>query len=1062
MFSKISERRMLRVRALLLAAWLVLIASMFWDPVTPVLTRPDQLSSPFRVQTPGMTLQGGRLHIDNTPYQMGARIFWTMLVPIVPLFLMVFGHEAWRRICPLSMASQLPKLLGLGRKRKSVQRRSGRVEHKIVLVTRGSWLERNSWYLQFGLLFAGLNARLLFANSSRVGLALLLLGVISAAVAVGWLFGGKSWCNFFCPVNIVQKIYTEPRGLLESQAHVTRLPVTQAMCRTPSPAGDKSLCVGCTASCGDIDLERSYWDTIALPARRHVYYMFFGLIIGFYGYYYIYSGTWDYYFSGIWTHEAGAPGRALDSGVFLFGRAWPIPKLVAAPLTLALACACSLALGLGLESAYRRLRSLRGGEIPDGEVAHHCLSVSAFVSINTFYFFGGRPNINLMPMPVVRVLDLAIVALTTLWLLQALQRTPMKYRREGMAAHLLEQLKKLKVDVGRYLEGRTLDQLKPDEVYVLTKVLAPFTHEQKLQAYSRILDEAVSTGGTGSPGTLRMLSEVRAQMDISEEEHLALLDRMVANPEVTAVLKDSSHERAAGRQKYEEMLGGALAGKLEAGKTLEAALADPDVQATARLLAASLQITPKEHAEALKRLREPDGAVCTLLQRELEEMKLQLSCRFFLQARRATTAEQQGPAALLIERIEQRKRTRLPRLLSLLRALGDTDAAMAFAHSLAALDGQLLTELLAEPAEPGGSASWEDSLPPVVAAQLLGQAPANPRAPPAQLKIYNFHNVIAGGLDAAGCLKPLLRDNDPVIQAVVLAMAARVDPDLGREFAGFLAGRDAIEEPLLTEMIDRLNGGGAAPAVEERMAGLRLALTLPDGRRTERVVEQNAVTVGSGLANDVAIASDLVAPYHLRLSRRDDGHVAVARFDDAPLYVDGQRISDSAHAIESPALLAFCGTDRRGPELQVSWDRVPAGYVVQRVDGVTKLVWLRACEALQAVSLSRLARIASQAEVRRYALGTTVSCDAPECAYVLHGGEMTPTEGAHRQIGSGALLTSIAMTDAARPGAPSFIVASESAVVLAVADAEHVRLLTRAAWAARRGPRSPLMPAAGE
>jgi len=1061
MFSKTAESRMLRVRGLLLGAWLVLIVSMFWDPVTPALTRPDQVGSPFHVHSPGMALQGGRIWIANTTYEMGARIFWTMVVPLVPLYLMVFGHEAWRRICPLSLASQVPKFLGLGRMRKSVQRRSGKVEQKIALVARGSWLERHSWYVQFGLLFCGLNARLLFANASRPGLALLLLGVISCAVAVGWLYGGKSWCNYFCPINVVQKIYTEPRGLLESQAHVMRLPITQAMCRTPSPAGDKSQCVGCTANCGDIDLERSYWDTIVLPARRHVYYMFYGLILGFYGYYYVYSGTWDYYFSGIWTHESGAIGRILDSGVYLFGRAWPIPKLLAAPLTLGLACAISLAVGLGLEAAYRRVRALRGS-VQEGEVAHHCLSVSSFLSINTFYFFGGRPNVNLMPMPVVRVLDLAIVVLTTLWLLQALQRTPMKYRREGMAAHLLEQLKKLKVDISQYLEGRTLEQLKPDEVYLLTKVVEPFTHEHKLRAYSRILDEAVTTGGTRSPGTLRLLSEVRAQMDISEAEHIALLDRMRSNPDITAVLKDSGAELAAGREMYEEMLGGSLASRLEVGKTLEDALADPDMQATVRLLTASLQISPKEHAETLKRLREPDGAICSHLQREIDDLKEQLSCRFFLQTRRTVTGEHQGPAALLIERIEQRKRIRLPRLLSLLRALGDTDVALSFAHSLAALDGRLVAEILGTTAEPGGSTSWEDCLAPAVAAQLLGEGPADRPAALPQLRLYNFHQVIASGLNPADCLRPLLRDSDPVIQAIVLSMAARIDPALGREFAGLLGDRGTVQEPLLKEVIDRIEGVEPAPTVQERPAGLRIVLAFPDGRRQERVFIQNTVTVGSGLANDVAVASDLASPYQLRLACSDAGRLAITRLDEAPLYVDGQRITETTHLVTSPSRLAFGPPDRRGPELHLSWNPAPVEYTVQRVDGVTKLVWLRACSELRPLSLSRLARVAAHAEVRRYAPDAPVSCDKPKCAHVVHRGELVAAEDASRRLGAGALLAPAVVADGARSASPTFVVAGDSAVLLSVVNAEHTRLLARAAWAARGGPRSPLMPAASE
>ncbi len=162
-----------------------------------------------------------------------------------------------------------------------------------------------------------------------------MLLVLAAAFLVGFLWGGKSWCNYFCPANIVQKIYTEPRGLLESAPHLLRPAVPQSMCRTSSPDGDRSACVGCAANCGDIDLEQSYWSSILDPARRRIYYMFNGLIIGFYWYFFLYAGSWDYYLSGIWSHEAGALGRLLDPGLYLAGQAIPIPKLVAVPLVMA-------------------------------------------------------------------------------------------------------------------------------------------------------------------------------------------------------------------------------------------------------------------------------------------------------------------------------------------------------------------------------------------------------------------------------------------------------------------------------------------------------------------------------------------------------------------------------------------------------------------------------------------------------------------------------------------------------------------------------------------------------
>ncbi len=468
MFARISERKMVSVRAGLFVGWLCLIASLFWDPMTPMMTMPGNDWSPFQIQAVHTTMQGKTMQVE--PYHLSNRFFWTMLIPLFPLFLMVFGHEAWRRICPLSFASQLPRYFGLRRQRTSLQRRTGRLERAPALIARDSWLHRNAWYVQFGMLFLGLCARLLFINSNRTACAIGLLAVIAASIMVGYLWGGKSWCNYFCPANIVQRIYTEPGGLMESQPHIAQPAIPQSMCRTPTANGEKSACVACTTSCGDIDLEKSYWDGIADPARRNVYYMFFGLIIGFYGYYYLYSGTWSYYFSGIWTHESDQLSAIMTPGLFIANHPIMIPKLVAVPVVLGVAVTAALGLGKALEAGYRRLCRARQ-DMSEDIIINHCLSLSAFVSINTFYIFGGRPNLLLMPNIVVICIDAVIFGLTLLWLRKALERSPAKYQREKMAPSLVQRFKRSQVDVGRYLDGRSVDELNADEIYTLSKVL---------------------------------------------------------------------------------------------------------------------------------------------------------------------------------------------------------------------------------------------------------------------------------------------------------------------------------------------------------------------------------------------------------------------------------------------------------------------------------------------------------------------------------------------------------------------------------------------------------------
>jgi hypothetical protein len=41
---------MVSVRAVLFLGWLGLIASLFWDPMTPMMTQPGTAWSPFHIQ----------------------------------------------------------------------------------------------------------------------------------------------------------------------------------------------------------------------------------------------------------------------------------------------------------------------------------------------------------------------------------------------------------------------------------------------------------------------------------------------------------------------------------------------------------------------------------------------------------------------------------------------------------------------------------------------------------------------------------------------------------------------------------------------------------------------------------------------------------------------------------------------------------------------------------------------------------------------------------------------------------------------------------------------------
>lgn len=524
MLSAVPERTLLRWRTVLAMGWLLIIASLFWDPFTPALTAPDALNSPFQLHPERVVVVQGQV-VAEAPYALGNRVFWTLLVPLIPLFLMVAGHEAWRRICPLSWWSQLPRRLGWQRRSRQLNRRTGAIDRPLALLARQGWWRRHAWLIQFGLLFAALNARLLFVNADRTALGVFLLAVIALALAVGWLWGGKTWCNAVCPVGVVQRIYAGPGGLLESQPHLKPSTTPQSMCRTP-PAdptqGDLNVCVGCTPSCPDVDLEKSYWESVDDPHVRWVHYGFLGLVWGFYTYYWAYSGNWGYYLSGVWTHESTTWTTLTQPGFAVAALAW-IPKWAAAPLFLGACVAATGLAGVGLERWATNLSRRQWPQLDISTLRHRGLIVSAWLSINSFYLFGGRPTVLLMPTAVGKTIDIAIVTLTTLWLMRAWSKQRSRYRKESVLIQLQKRLQAFPIHFEKLLDGRSTGQLNADEADVLVRTLPAQAEVSQKDILRQAVARAHAQHQLDSPETQRQLEDLRVLLGATPDEHTVLL-----------------------------------------------------------------------------------------------------------------------------------------------------------------------------------------------------------------------------------------------------------------------------------------------------------------------------------------------------------------------------------------------------------------------------------------------------------------------------------------------------------------------------------------------------------
>jgi hypothetical protein len=511
MFNQISEKQMHYVRWILTVAWAVLIGSMFYDPFTFQLTDSHNLQSPFHIQSDCINFQGACLH--PSPYDMGARIFWGMVIPSAIILLLLFGHELWRRICPLSFMAQLPRALGLQHKRLTIKS-TGDFAYEPVKVSKDSWLGRNYLYLQFFLLFLGLNVRILFVNSDCFALGLYLVSTIFLAMAVNYWYGGKSWCHYVCPMAPVQMVYTGPRGLLGSQAHQDKKNITQSMCRTVDEKGkEKSACVGCKATCLDIDIEKSYWEELHQPDKKLLYYGYFGLIVGFYLYFFLYSGSFDFFATGAWN-ETSEMSTLFNPGFYIANQVIAIPKIVAVPLTLSLSTGLSYGLGIGIEKIYKRItKSSHQTQIQRKlfsrftEVQHRILTVFTFLSFNALFFLGIYPSMSWLSVPVQEVATWLAVIVSAAWFYRTWNRSAEQYGRESRVNSLRRSLDQLAIDFPKVLEGRSVEDLTAEEVYVLGKILPELLGDKEL------LEEALAQKDADFSAQREMLEKISAVVE---------------------------------------------------------------------------------------------------------------------------------------------------------------------------------------------------------------------------------------------------------------------------------------------------------------------------------------------------------------------------------------------------------------------------------------------------------------------------------------------------------------------------------------------------------------------
>ena len=508
----------------------------------------------------------------------GNRLLWTVAIAGLPFFWMTFGYYLWRRICPLAVAGQLGRIFGKPGTRKM-----------------GDWMSKHYVLVQLGLMFVALTLRLVATNGSDVWLAGCLGVVVASAFVVSFVYAVKTWCNFRCPVGLVEKIHDEPAasaatggGDLTSQC---------------------SPCVACKKHCPDIDLEQGYWKEVNDRPRRIAYFAWPGIVVAFYAYYYLVSGSWDYYFGGGWAYERELPSHMLDSGWFFLPE---VSRIVAAPLTLLVFGAgelrrCSRAsrrscsAGSACKLACRRAPTAEAQTAMIARVRHGMLAFCGLVAFNAFYCFAGQPTLRNLPGWVVAGWGLVVVFASTAMFMRRISRREDQYVHEKFAQKILKKWE--------WGDAPPSDDLK--DIYLLHTERTK-QRESRLRAYKETVREMVADGVV-TRGELVILDSLRAQLGVSDKDHgkivgeLSAEDRRLFDPAY-----QGSVETRIARQQYRK--------DLERLVVEAARMGIAPAASTMAQLRAEHNVHDDEEQAELTQILAPGGPIAALYDAELADI----------------------------------------------------------------------------------------------------------------------------------------------------------------------------------------------------------------------------------------------------------------------------------------------------------------------------------------------------------------------------------------------------------------------------------------------------------
>lgn len=508
---------------------------------------------------------------------MAGRVVWTIVVAALPLFIVLVGYHRWRRICPLAFFAQIPVRL----RRPGTRRAS-------------AWTEAN-YYLIAGTIFViSLWLRLIATNGDGHAITVFFILLPLAALFIGAIYTGKTWCNYICPVSFVEKIYTEPHGLQETE---------NSQCQK---------CSACKKFCPDINEENGYWKEIGLRSKRIIYFAFPGLVFAFYFYYHLQSGSWAYYFDGRWTNEPGLmrtaflPGHNAATAGFFFLPT--IPRALAAAITLAVFAVASFVIFSAAERPLGSWLGRREGTTDVQRTRHVMFSMAAFSAFVIFYSFAGQPTLRKLTfIPAPHLMSIVVVLTATMFLLKRLRRTQKGFAEETLARSIIKRWEWTDIKPPQDLREAFL-------IHTIRSGESARESAKVLEVYKDSVREALANGFV-TRDEVNLLAHLRNQLKIKKSDHEEIMASLA--DEDRAVLSDPAKQITAEKRLQLTTYLNALKRYLE---RVMAAEGNPDDKFIQRLRS-EYAVTRKEHMAVLDELLGGDSGMAARLAEALRTIE---------------------------------------------------------------------------------------------------------------------------------------------------------------------------------------------------------------------------------------------------------------------------------------------------------------------------------------------------------------------------------------------------------------------------------------------------------